>query len=118
MNHPAECCCSVHLAENSACVTGRWKNHCDRVNQRLKRVLCAEFEISTSEIIEESIEQLNEYFAGQRKEFSVPLLFVGTDFQKTVWNELLKIPFGRTISYGEMARSYRDAPSSSCGSQC
>ena len=49
-------------------------------------------------------EQLNEYFAGQRKEFSVPLLFVGTDFQKTVWNELLKIPFGRTISYGEMAR--------------
>ena len=61
-------------------------------------------EISTSEIIEESIEQLNEYFAGQRKEFSVPLLFVGTDFQKTVWNELLKIPFGRTISYGEMAR--------------
>ena len=93
MNHPAECCCSVHLAENSACVTGRWKN-----------TAIAEFEISTSEIIEESIEQLNEYFAGQRKEFSVPLLFVGTDFQKTVWNELLKIPFGRTISYGEMAR--------------
>lgn len=80
------------------------EKHRDRVNQRLKRVLCAEFEISTSEIIEESIEQLNEYFAGQRKEFSVPLLFVGTDFQKTVWNELLKIPFGRTISYGEMAR--------------
>ena len=80
------------------------EKHCDRVNQRLKRVLCAEFEISTSEIIEESIEQLNEYFAGQRKEFSVPLLFVGTDFQKTVWNELLKIPFGRTMSYGEMAR--------------
>jgi len=34
----------------------------------------------------------------------VPLLFVGTDFQKTVWNELLKIPFGKTISYGEMAK--------------
>lgn len=80
------------------------EKHCDRVNQRLKRVLCAEFEISTSEIIEESIEQLNEYFAGQRKEFNVPLLFVGTDFQKTVWNELLKIPFGKTISYGEMAK--------------
>ena len=79
------------------------EKHCDRVNQRLKRGLCAEFEISTSEIIEESIEQLNEYFAGQRKEFSVPLLFVGTDFQKAVWNELLKIPFGKTVSYGEMA---------------
>ena len=80
------------------------EKHCDRVNQRLKRILCAEFEISTSEIIEEAIEQLNEYFAGQRKEFNVPLLFVGTDFQKTVWNELLKIPFGKTISYGEMAK--------------
>ena len=34
----------------------------------------------------------------------MPLLFVGTDFQKTVWNELLKIPFGTTVSYGEMAR--------------
>ena len=66
------------------------EKHCDRVNQRLKRVLCAEFEISTSEIIEESIEQLNEYFAGQRKEFSVPLLFVGTDFQKTVNFSLLQ----------------------------
>ena len=44
------------------------EKHCDRVNQRLKRILCAEFEISTSEIIEEAIEQLNEYFAGQRKE--------------------------------------------------
>lgn len=36
--------------------------------------------------------------------FDVPLLFVGTDFQKTVWNELLNIPFGTTVSYGEMAR--------------
>ena len=43
------------------CVTGSGK-HCDRVNQRLKRILCAEFEISTSEIIEEAIEQLNELF--------------------------------------------------------
>ena len=33
----------------------------------------------------------------------MPLLFVGTDFQKAVWNELLKIPFGKTVSYGEMA---------------
>ena len=36
--------------------------------------------------------------------FDVPLLFVGTEFQKTVWNFLLTIPFGKTISYGEMAR--------------
>ena len=48
--------------------------------------------------------KLDEFFAGKRKEFDVPLLFVGTDFQKTVWNELLEIPFGKTVSYGEMAQ--------------
>lgn len=77
------------------------RNH---VNQRLKRILNAEFETGTSEVIEKAVKQLDEFFAGQRQEFDVPMLFVGTDFQKTVWNELLKIPFGKTISYGEMAR--------------
>ena len=59
MNHPAECCCSVHLAEKLCLCDWQVEKHCDRVNQRLKRILCAEFEISTSEIIEEAIEQLN-----------------------------------------------------------
>ena len=53
---------------------------------------------------EEAARQLDEYFARQRREFDVPLLLVGTDFQKTVWRELLKIPFGVTFSYGDMAR--------------
>ena len=61
-------------------------------------------EVGTSEVIEKAARQLDEFFAGKRKEFDVPLLFVGTDFQKTVWNELLEIPFGKTVSYGEMAQ--------------
>ena len=73
-------------------------------NLALKRILRAEFEEGTSEVIEQALLQLDEFFAGKRREFDVPLLFVGTDFQKTVWNELLKIPFGKTISYGEMAQ--------------
>lgn len=80
------------------------EKHRNHVDRRLKRVLNAEFEEGTSEVIEKAAEQLDEFFAGQRREFDVPMLFVGTDFQKTVWNELLKIPFGSTISYGEMAR--------------
>ena len=80
------------------------EKHRDQVDRRLKRILNAEFEEETSEVIEKAVEQLDEFFAGRRREFDVPLLFVGTDFQKTVWNELLKIPFGKTISYGEMAR--------------
>lgn len=75
-----------------------------QAEERLKRALNAEIEEGTSAVIEKAEAQLDEYFAGRRTEFDVPLLFVGTDFQKTVWNELLKIAFGTTISYGEIAR--------------
>jgi methylated-DNA-[protein]-cysteine S-methyltransferase len=54
--------------------------------------------------IEETVRQLREYFAGRRKEFELPLAPEGTKFQKSVWRELQDIPYGRTISYGELAR--------------
>jgi len=47
--------------------------------------------------------QLNDYFDGKLKEFTVPLVTPGTDFQQAVWNELLEIPFGSTRSYQEQA---------------
>jgi methylated-DNA-[protein]-cysteine S-methyltransferase len=47
--------------------------------------------------------QLKEYFSGERKEFDIPLDLKGTEFQKRVWCELLKIPYGTTISYKELA---------------
>jgi len=49
--------------------------------------------------------QLKEYFAGKRKTFNLPLLTPGTDFQKAVWNELLKIPYGETVSYHQQAEA-------------
>lgn len=47
--------------------------------------------------------QLEEYFAGDRREFDLPLAARGTEFQHRVWAELRRIPFGETISYGELA---------------
>ena len=47
--------------------------------------------------------QFREYFRGKRRAFEISLRLEGTDFQKSVWNELLKIPYGATISYGELA---------------
>lgn len=76
----------------------------DHVDRRLERILKAEFEVGTSDVIETASAQLDEFFAGQRKEFDVPLLFAGTDFQERVWKELLGIPYGETVSYGELAR--------------
>jgi methylated-DNA-[protein]-cysteine S-methyltransferase len=48
--------------------------------------------------------QLGEYFAGTRRQFDLPLAPVGTQFQKQVWAELRKIPYGETTTYGELAR--------------
>lgn len=50
------------------------------------------------------MQQLEEYFAKERKVFDVPLLLVGSDFQKRVWQELYSIPFGTTISYKELSQ--------------
>src|SRR5262245_24847998 len=54
------------------------------------------------------VRQLEEYFSGRRKNFELPLDFQGTDFQVKVWKELLKIPFGKTISYLQLARRLGD----------
>lgn len=51
-----------------------------------------------------AVRQLDEYFSGKRKEFDLPLAVEGTAFQKRVWAELAKIPYGRTFSYREIAR--------------
>jgi methylated-DNA-[protein]-cysteine S-methyltransferase len=49
-------------------------------------------------------QQLTEYFAGQRQTFTIPLNLKGTEFQLAVWNELLRVPYGDTITYAELAR--------------
>lgn len=53
----------------------------------------------------EIVIQLDEYFKGTRNIFTVPLSIKGTEFQKTVWNELCKIPYGETRSYGYIAQN-------------
>jgi len=75
-----------------------------RIVRRLERLLRAGFTEGASAVVERAIAQLDEYFAGRRCEFDVPLLLEGTEFQKRVWTELLAIPYGSTISYGDMAQ--------------
>lgn len=57
----------------------------------------------TSVIIDMAIGQLDQYFAGKSREFSIPMELCGTAFQCLVWNELLKLPYGSTISYVGLA---------------
>ena len=56
-------------------------------------------------LLQEAEEQLNEYFAGVRREFDLPLAAKGTAFQQAVWAQLRKIPYGEVRTYGEIARA-------------
>ena len=58
------------------------------------------------------VEQLIQYFNGQRRQFELPINQPGTNFQQGVWNELVAIPFGKTISYLELARRTGDTKAS------
>jgi methylated-DNA-[protein]-cysteine S-methyltransferase len=53
----------------------------------------------------EAVRQLDEYFAGRRREFDLPLALDGSPFERQVWSELQRIPYGATVSYGELARA-------------
>ena len=69
----------------------------------LKQYLQNEITEGENEHIKNLRFQLNEYFAGTRKCFDIPLVTHGTEFQKKVWNELLNIPYGATKSYRQQA---------------
>lgn len=56
-------------------------------------------------VLDDTITQLNEYFAGDRTDFDIALDPVGTDFQQDVWNGLTQIPWGQTQSYGALAKT-------------
>lgn len=62
-----------------------------------------EHQTSLSPMIQDAIGQLKEYFEGERTVFELKLKLTGTDFQKSVWIELAKIPYGTTLNYGEIA---------------
>jgi len=59
----------------------------------------------THPVLTEARRQLAAYFAGDRESFDLPLAAVGTPFQRRVWEQLRRIPYGRTATYGEIARA-------------
>jgi methylated-DNA-[protein]-cysteine S-methyltransferase len=61
-----------------------------------------------NEVLHQTVAELSEYFDGNRKKFSIPLNPYGTDFQKSVWKILREIPYGQTITYGELATKLGD----------
>lgn len=75
------------------------------IDKRIQKGLNAEYIEESSDVIEKTIVQMKEYFAGERKVFDIPLLMVGTNFQRSVWDGLMQIPYGTTASYLELAKN-------------
>lgn len=80
----------------------------EQIDSRIQTGLQAEFKLEETDLLDEAKSQLNEYFAKERITFDLPLLFVGSDFQKSVWEKLLTIPYGKTTSYLELSRTLGD----------
>ena len=74
-----------------------------RVMSRVQRYLQAPFVEEPSELTRRAAQELDEFFVKKRQVFDLPLLFAGTDFQQRVWRNLLKIPYGQTLSYRQEA---------------
>lgn len=71
--------------------------------ERIKAYHGSGLEFKESSLLSQLERELKEYFEGKRKNFTLPLAFSGTEFQKTVWTQLQKIPFGSTLSYADLA---------------
>jgi len=76
----------------------------DRQISGLEKYLNIEVIPGNHPFLEQVTNEMNEYFAGKRKGFDIPLFQIGTEFQKRVWEGLIQIPYGKTLSYSDLAK--------------
>lgn len=88
----------------------RYRKMRTAIDNRLKKSLNAQYVEEKSDVVDLAISQLNEYFNGTRKEFEIPLLLVGSDFQKTVWKALLEVPYGSIETYAALSKRINNIP--------
>jgi methylated-DNA-[protein]-cysteine S-methyltransferase len=79
-----------------------------RIDNRLQKGLKATYTEQDDPVLTETKKQLNEYFSGQREAFTIPLLTVGTDFQKSVWRALINVPYRQTSTYLNIAQEIQN----------
>jgi len=86
--------------ENELCLCDwKYRKQRDLIDSRILTGLKAQFITFETNIIQLTMQQLDEYFAGKRQIFEIPLFFVGSKFQKSVWQTLMEIPYGETHTY-------------------
>ena len=88
------------LAADASALIGLYFVGCDHIPGASKRWT----RDARHPVLREAAKQLREYFAVRRKSFSLPLRLAGTDFQRRVWEEIARIPYGETVSYSALAQ--------------
>lgn len=82
-----------------------------QIDKRIQDFCEATYITNDHKLIHKTINQLKEYFNGSRTSFDLPLLWCGTDFQQSVWGDLMDIPYSETMSYAALSRK-RNNPKS------
>jgi methylated-DNA-[protein]-cysteine S-methyltransferase len=91
------------VASDGSAIVGVWMANAEPDDPRWA------YQCGADSLLDEARRQLVAYFAGQLRAFDLPLAPNGTEFQRRVWTELTKIPFGTTTSYAELARRVSNA---------
>ena len=92
--------------EGKLCLLGfGYEDMAGAVGGRIKKGLGAVFVEQDDEVLAETRKQIDEYLNGRRREFGIPLLLVGTGFQKRVWEALMRVPYGSTSTYRRIAEN-------------
>jgi len=82
----------------------RYRRMRTSVDNRLKRALNAEYVEKDTDVLKETRKQIDEYLNGESLEFTIPILMVGSDFQKQVWNALMDVKYGEVATYLDLAK--------------
>jgi len=82
----------------------RYRKMRNRVDKRINQGLNADFIEQDNDILQKTRQQIDEYLSAQRKQFDIPILMVGSDFQKQVWQQLIGVSYGQTSSYLDLAK--------------
>ncbi|GAK90681.1 methylated-DNA-protein-cysteine methyltransferase [Nonlabens ulvanivorans] len=95
----------IGICDNRLCLLDwQYRKQREAIDHRITNHLDACYATEHHQMHDEIIEQLQGYFSKKQMTFNFPLLFSGSTFQKAVWNELMKIPYGQTISYLTLSR--------------
>lgn len=90
--------------DNQLCLCDwRYRKMRANIDQRVQAGLASKYQQGDSEVIQNTVHQLEGYFANQRTAFDIPLKLVGTIFQQKVWQQLIEIPYGKTCSYLDLS---------------